>query len=104
MASAVDKVLDDTDRAIKGVDVSNLTKEQEDALEHQIEKEVADSIQEAKSCCMYTIFCALGNGLAQVRSNLRANSKCPSYVRSLCMPRTVCSCYCLPSERSHRLL
>lgn len=24
---------------------------------------------------MYTIFCALGNGLAQVRSNLRANFK-----------------------------
>lgn len=45
MADAVDKVFDDTDRALKGVDASNLTKEQEDALEHQIEKEVADSIQ-----------------------------------------------------------
>ena len=48
MADAVDKVFDDTDRALKDVDVSNLTKEQEDALEHQIEKEVADSIQEAE--------------------------------------------------------
>jgi len=48
MADAVDKVFDDTDRALKDVDVSNLTKEQEDALEHQIEKEIADSIQEAE--------------------------------------------------------
>lgn len=48
MADAVDKVFDDTDRALKGVDVSHLSKEQEDALEHQIEKEVSVSMQEAE--------------------------------------------------------
>lgn len=55
MADAVDKVFDDTDRALKGVDISHLSKEQEDALEYQIEKEVADSIQEAKSSIFHAI-------------------------------------------------
>ena len=68
MADAVDKVFDDTDRALKDVDVSNLTKEQEDALEHQIEKEVADSIQEAEQSKETLLDKQKGKGKAQIIS------------------------------------
>ncbi|MBR1434316.1 MAG: hypothetical protein IJ584_04300 [Bacteroidales bacterium] len=49
MASTVDKVFDETGKALDGIDVSHLSADDESALESKIEEKVSATMKEAEA-------------------------------------------------------